>query len=65
MNLVVWILGIAFFTACPQAFTVALTVVAWFFVDPGGTTLLGFMFAASLVYTLASGGRGYGMRRAW
>lgn len=64
MNHVVWILGIAFFIACPQAFTVALATVAWLFVDPVGTTLLGVMFVASLAYSAARAGRGYGWRPA-
>lgn len=64
-SLVAWILGIAFVIACPQSLTAALATASWLLTDPAGTAVLGVLFVVSLAYAVASGVRGYGMRRAW
>jgi hypothetical protein len=57
------VLGILFAIACPQSVPAAFTVLGWLLTNPVGVAALGLAFAATLVYTVATAGRGYGWGR--
>lgn len=65
MSVVAWILGIAFFIACPQLLEVIAAIAVWLLADPVGTAALGMAFAASLYLCGTSKRREHAVGRTW